>query len=325
MSLRRDEAGSFLVVEAILVAVIILTAILFFTSVQRPQAATEARGVDLGQVATDTLSILQRRNFGGVSPADPEDWVTKVLGGDSSKATTVDDFVAQVLPAGTKHFIRLSNGVGTLDLLPTSSPGLPRGARAAEAPFFPHWKAFNASLPSALVQFVTPGQPVASGTVAYDFTSATGAIHCIKSPAAASAGPRAAWASATYWEAQPGIIPTWAMYGVWQGWAGNDCTGATSYIAVVPPGSHAVTDGSVAAGSLTTLNSATAGFTQADLGRLVVAAPNIPVGTVITQVISATQVTLSKTATAGSSLAVTFAPINASPMYGLQLVVWFGA
>ncbi|HUR62056.1 MAG TPA: hypothetical protein VM286_06800 [Candidatus Thermoplasmatota archaeon] len=320
--MRREEAGSFLVVEAILVAVIILTAILFFTSVQRPTAGSEARGVDLGQVATDTLGILQRRNFTGGSSPDVEEWVTKVLGGDAAKAALVDDFVGQVLPIGSRHYVRLSNGVGSIDLLPTSSPGLPRGARAAEVPFFPHWRAFNASLPSSISLFVSPGQPVDAATVPYQFTAA-GSQPCIQSPTGSSAGPKGPWASATYWKASPGTIPAWAMYGVWKGFANADCTGTATYLAVTLPGAHALTDGVVLAGSLTTLTSASAPFTQGDVGRLVLGT-GFAAGTVITQVTSTTA-TLSKAAVAGTALSATLAPGNAYPLYGLQLVVWFGA
>src|SRR5687767_2555861 len=76
-----DDRGSFMVLEAILVALLVLTAILFLTSVQRPSTGTDQGGLDLAQVSADTLSILRVRTFNG----DPFDtWVTKLALGDSA-------------------------------------------------------------------------------------------------------------------------------------------------------------------------------------------------------------------------------------------------
>ena len=282
MSLRQDEAGSFLVVEAILVAVLILTAILFFTSVQRPLAGSEERGIDLGQVATDSLGILQRRDFGDTAPTDPEGWVAKVVGGDTAKAQNVDDFVSQVLPAGTKHFVRLSNGIGTLNLLPTTSPGLPRGARAAEIPLFTHWQPGASNpLPTAAASYIVPGMPVASGTTAYSFTDPASLVKCIKGPNGSTVGPSgAAWASSTYWQKTLGQVPAWALYGVWQGYS-IDCTTAQGSIAVTLPG--ATTLASTLASSTTVSCTGAGDCVQSMVGRLVFGT-GIPAGAYVTAV-----------------------------------------
>src|SRR5688572_11526763 len=120
LRLRRlgdDERGSFMVLEAILVALLVLTAILFITSVQRPSTGADQGGLDLGQVAADTLSILQVRSFNG----DAFDtWITDLAQGDSATgclataptevacptATAIDDFLGEVLPTGTRYSLR---------------------------------------------------------------------------------------------------------------------------------------------------------------------------------------------------------------------------
>ncbi|MEA3203800.1 MAG: hypothetical protein QOI63_1479 [Thermoplasmata archaeon] len=396
-------------------AVLVLTAILFFTSVQRPTSGSESRGQDLGQVATDTLGILQRRQFTVLQdaacpaatppavPLDLEGWATRVLQGDCNTAATVDRFLDDILPGGAHHLLRLSNGVGSLVLLPTPAhdPGTPQGARAAQLPFFPHWGSFNANLPngaSAAAQFASAGAAVAAGTVPDQFTDSAAAITCIQSPDGSTTGPGGtAWDSATYWSAVRGTVPTWALAGVWK--AGTTttngaCTGTISYLAVALSGSRAAAGLGTTSGSAV-VSGATAVFTKADVGTVLVAAgvpagatvttvgrtigdgaitfvsPNtflnsvtaaftandvgapvsgngIPAGTTISAFNSATKVTLSsaatvaagltvsiaspyqatldKTATAtASGLAGTLFPSPVYPLYGLQLVVWFGA
>lgn len=372
-----------LVVEAILVAILVLTAVLFFTSVQRPTAGAESQGVDLGQVATDTLGILQRRAF--TSPAvkgDPEDWVTKVLGGDTAAASTVDDFVTQVLPTGAKHVVRLSNGVGTVGLLPTASPGLPRGARAAEIPLFPHWQAFAGQV---VADVGSPGQGLtaAANPTLARFTDPTD-IRCIKAPYSLTATATSLWQTATAltgtltsgsatvtglsstaaleagMRAQgtnipagttvsavasstsvtlsaaatgsgstsvsfiPERVPKGAVYGTWAGYTDVGCSAGAVYAAVVLPGARVVP-------SLTwttatrTLTAASATFSSSDIGTLVVGT-GMAGGAVITAYNSTTAVTLSvKPTAAGTATSLVFAPNPTYPVYGLQLVVWFGA
>src|SRR5687767_2213173 len=62
--LGDDDRGAFLVFEAVMSAVLIFTAILFFTGVGRPTDAAEPGGIDLGQNAADILAILKSREFG---------------------------------------------------------------------------------------------------------------------------------------------------------------------------------------------------------------------------------------------------------------------
>lgn len=327
-SFHRDDGGAFLVVEAILVAVLVLTAVLFFTSVQRPQAASEARGVDLGQVATDTLGILQRRAFTNATTGDPEGWVTKVLRGDTATAELVDDFLDQVLPTGAKHTVRLSNGVGAIGLLPTASPGEPRGARAAEVPLFPHWQVYAGK---NATDAVVPGQQVFSGG-AFGFTQ-PGTTQCIRAPypsATATVGSQVGPGNVDWtalWQGQAAgeeRVPTGIPYGTWVGYPNADCSGAATYVAVVLPGVRTV-GGLTWTNATNTLTAAVPSFSEGDVGRLVVGA-GIPAGTTVALFTSDTVVVLStRPSVAGTNAQLALASDPTYPMYGLQLVVWFGA
>lgn len=164
-----DERGSFVVLEAILVALLVLTAILFFTSVQRPSTGTDQGGLDLGQVAADTLSILEVRTFtvtnGTSALKDLEDWVTNATRYDTtgnSTSAAVEEFLEEVLPTGSRYAVRLDNGVSNLTLLPAGGAGEPHGARAAQVLLFPSWSAHRNDTATALTPLVTvsPGEVV---------------------------------------------------------------------------------------------------------------------------------------------------------------------
>ncbi|MEA3144262.1 MAG: hypothetical protein QOG31_1586 [Thermoplasmata archaeon] len=289
-----DEGGAFPVVEAILVAVLVLTAILFFTSVQRPTKGAESRGQDLGQVATDTIGILQRRTFTvladptncpGVTPPagalDFEAWVTQVMQGECTTARSVDAFLDDVLPAGSHHQLRLANGADDLVLLPppTKDPGTPQGARAAQLPFFPHWQAFAASTATDL------GAPTQGLTAAGDPVLARFAdqldIKCVKAPYDKPAGTPAV--DGRY---APGGVP-WAA--VWQSQA----------LAASMPGAH--TSGSKVVTGLATTSGLAPGMRVQGTG--ITGAP----ATTIATVDSATQVTLSANAAATGTTTLLFA------------------
>ncbi|MCA1820073.1 MAG: hypothetical protein LC620_08525, partial [Halobacteriales archaeon] len=97
-----DESGAMAVLEAILVALLVLTAILFVSNVQRPLVGAEAGGVDLGRLSAQTLDLLQRQNFTDVNGnvLSFEEWVNHPLDGDNATAATIEDYLRQVLPQG---------------------------------------------------------------------------------------------------------------------------------------------------------------------------------------------------------------------------------
>ncbi|HEX2065942.1 MAG TPA: hypothetical protein VHI93_03935, partial [Candidatus Thermoplasmatota archaeon] len=118
-------------------------------------------------------------------------------------------------------------------------------------------------------------------------------------------------------------VPAGIPYGVWAGYTDAACTANAAYAAVVLAGARTV------AGTWTdasrTLTGAAGSFSAGDVGRLVVG-PGIPGGTTVAAVNSTSEVTLSARPTAAATAAsCTLAPDPTHALYGLQLVVWFGA
>lgn len=228
-SLRRDDHGAFPVVEAILVAVLVMTAIIFFTSVQRPSNAAEEGGIDLSQSAADTLALLKAKEFGirsspatldtdgnGVTddnerPHTGDDlvfdqWFTNLVAGDATTRIKVDDFLSEIIPTGADYALRLSNGVDTLTLLPdTLRP--PIGARSSEVGVMPAWGTYVGASASATVSATdvddgaAPGQPLSSSAnpLLVRFTNpnaVSSPITCIRAPTGYGNGPGGAtWLS----------------------------------------------------------------------------------------------------------------------------------
>jgi hypothetical protein len=358
-TLGGDDAGSFPVLEAILVAVLVLTAILFFTSVQRPSRGSEQGGIDLAKISADTLQILRTRTFSGQSM---EGWVTNVTAGDTTTATSVNDFLRQVLPAGARYSLRLDNGVSTLQILPYGATETPFEGRASEILFLPNWHTYSNSTSTVTV---TPGQIVAATTTCTSATTAavdclvrSGTFLCYESPMASLAtrdganglttdGVADTWLSKWQSVLQTGRtttngkdnatavgsgnqqVPFDLPLGRWQlstaVAVSGHCTGPTVvYVNVVPPGLRMVADGSTTSSSVT-VNSATGAFTAADIGRTV-SGSGIPAGDRIATVVSSTQVTLATAATAtATGVTLTITPGSTFTPYGLELVVWFGA
>jgi len=225
------------VLEAILVAMLVLTAILFVSNVQRPMLGSESGGVDLQALATQTLSLVQRHNFTDSRGASFgfETWLNRTMAGNLTNAELGSDYLGQVLPQGTKHLLLLSNGHGTMRLAPVVDPGTPRNARAAEAPFFPHWTKFRANAtPAVNAALGHPGQNVTLGhPVLGNFTNPASTVACIKAPNNSTAGPLGqTWLA--YWRENPNHVPDGALYGVWAGYTDASCTTGPVYARVAP-------------------------------------------------------------------------------------------
>lgn len=355
LRLRHDDAGVFPVVEAILVAVLVMTAIIFFTSVQRPTTAAEEGGIDLGQVAADTLQLMQSSVQGTETF---EGWATNLTQGESATAATVHEYLVGasgdgVLPKGVRYQLRLDNGVSSIPLLPPGGAEAPRGARAADVTVMPNWATYRNERADWVM---APGEVFAAGDPRLPLVDTSTTYRCLRDPTGSrtlvdlgdsgavadnwidSASPLAAgshWkatppvdgalTSPVLWKSKQNQVPLDVPLGTWAAYTSTDCSdGAPVYFQVVPPGNGArrVTD-AVTTG--VTLTSATAGFTSADIGRLVGSA-NVPAGTRIVTVNSATSVTLTtgNTTTAGTAPA-TFGLVSPFMPYTLQLVVWFGA
>ena len=221
----------FPVIEAVLVAIIILTAILFFTSVQRPTTAADSGGLDLGRMSADTLRILSTRTFEG---KDLETWVTDVVGGNSTTAATVDAFLREVLDDSLAYSLRVTNGVGELQILPLDPSSQPHLARAAQMPFFPNWTAFADEGPGTMA---SPGQNVSSGPFASWISDAA----CIESPTGSDAAPAdSTWAER--WADSDPVVPAGSLYGTWAAYTDAGCSAGATYATIVRPGCEASAD-----------------------------------------------------------------------------------
>jgi hypothetical protein len=174
----RDEAAAIQVFEAIIVAVLILTAVLFFTSLQRPTQAQDSGGIDLGVLASDVLQVLTQTTFDdpanetanpAACPSDPapepddqlllEEWIDRIMTGGTcgaAVAADVDTFMNNVLGSGLRYAIRLDNGYEPLQLLPYQKSVVPLAARAATTYVLEDWD-FNAGQTAIDVR---PGGPV---------------------------------------------------------------------------------------------------------------------------------------------------------------------
>ena len=76
---RDDEAAVFQVVEAILVAVLVASTLVFFALVQKPTAAPTSPGLDLARVAGDALAILQGDDPGNATTDNLQSSVAVLL------------------------------------------------------------------------------------------------------------------------------------------------------------------------------------------------------------------------------------------------------
>lgn len=230
--LLSEEEGAFPVLEAVLVAILILSTVLFFTSLQRPTTATDEGGIDLNRLSADTLAILQTKTFAGCGATRGlEQWVGATLNGTQCVADEVESFLQEVLPPGSQFLVRLDNGVEPLVLVPYGSDEAPRAARAAATYVTPSWL-FNAKKLGA--QVVVPGQELdVTDTNATALTDP--ATLCIKGPSGSEFGPGGVtWRS--IWQPSPAQspprVPATVPYGGWIGYTDANCSSGPTRVVV---------------------------------------------------------------------------------------------
>ncbi len=208
-----DDEAAFPVLEAVLVAILVLTAVLFFTSFGRPTAATDEGGIDLGRYAADALAVMGRHSFDDPtgSPLTEEGWLTLLVQGNTAMAGEVEAYLGEILPPGTRFALRLDNGVEPLHLVPQGVEDAPRAARAAETYIAPDWRARPGPFAQP-VQQVHPGQEItaapANATAFRDLTPGG----CVEAPDGSASGPAGPWLSVWRGSAQ---VPSAVPYGVW--------------------------------------------------------------------------------------------------------------
>ncbi len=176
MSFARDDDGAFHAFEAVLVAILITTAILYVTATATPPLETTGSGVDVNEIAETMLDDLDR-----FSP-DLEGRIELALAGDSSDLEADMIPVLQKFP-GFRYALRLDNGVGTLQIAPSGGGTLvtPRGAGGASMVILPN---LTVDAPSAVRSFGL-GDSVASDATPLDFEGWVD----LESPAGSKLGP----------------------------------------------------------------------------------------------------------------------------------------
>ncbi|MEK6986074.1 MAG: hypothetical protein AABX89_06810 [Candidatus Thermoplasmatota archaeon] len=121
----RDERGAIQAFEAVLAAILILSALILFSLVQRPATPAASTGLDLQQVAADALAVLGASGSSAVGDA-----VANALRNNDTPLRTSFD---GSLPSTVRWKASLSNGFGSLTLA-SSDPGVfstPRSAQGA--------------------------------------------------------------------------------------------------------------------------------------------------------------------------------------------------
>lgn len=217
------------VFEAILVAILVFTAMLFVTSIQKPTLGRGATGIDLNTLAADTLDNLAEKNFKHPSTSENlvlEDWVRLALEDDGDVESLVHDYMKDVLGAGHRYKLTLENGYGAFELLPPDESITPRGGGAAQSFLFPNWTIHQSETPNATA-IVFPGE-------ALDFSAWTTLTSPTNTTVAPDGGTWLAW-----WDAKEsgtpdkGHVPAEVLYGTWKYDDGGACP---CYVHVALPG-----------------------------------------------------------------------------------------
>lgn len=136
MTRRDEEAAVFQVVEAILVAVLIASTLVFFALVQKPTPAPSSPGLDLARVAGDALSILQGDRPGNATTDKLQSSVAVLLPACTctTEKAALRSQVDAVMPDGLRFLVRMSDDEGAVSVYgPTDVATEPRNAQGAIA------------------------------------------------------------------------------------------------------------------------------------------------------------------------------------------------
>ncbi|MGB1586531.1 MAG: hypothetical protein ACPHID_05760 [Thermoplasmatota archaeon] len=203
----NDDEGFIHVFEALIVGVLIITAILFMTSLSGPSQSESTGGLDLGRISADTLQILEARAADSPGYTNRlDELVSEALQGDSAEA---EAFLGDVLPSGTRFLLRLDNGVEPLTLLPTGGgiANAPRNAQGAEVFYFPDWTV-HVTDPDPASEAARPGEALTTFTAGSGLTAPDG------STTAPGGGTWSAWWLAH--DASGRTVPPDVPYGLWE-------------------------------------------------------------------------------------------------------------
>lgn len=212
-----DDDGVMHVFEALLVGVLVLTAILFMTALSAPSQSESSGGLDLARIAADTLDILEGRDAecDADDPTPPgacttlyehrlEEIVSLAMEGKHDEA---ESFLREVLPSGTRFLLRLDNGVEPMTLMPTGAglSAIPRNAQGAETFLLPDWST-HAADPDPATAFYRHGDAV-------NFAGWT-----LTAPNGATTAPNGASWNAWWTSLEPAQdrIPSSVPFGLWE-------------------------------------------------------------------------------------------------------------
>lgn len=229
-ALRDDDAGIGMVIEAVIVAVIVLSALIFVALLRHGDSASFADTGDSQRVAQGLASALAQKSALTCN-LEIEQWVSQAINGTDCGVSANIAASSTLVPRGAFWIVRLDNGQDTLPLLPLglANRAQPTNARVAETYFVPNWRAFNGS---AATVSATLGATV----------STLGATS-LASPTGSCVGPSGAtWLSLFGGASAAATVPANAPLGKWRASAAG-CGGVGTTIQVtsaqLPAGSNA--------------------------------------------------------------------------------------
>lgn len=248
--MRRNDDAAIPVLEAIIAAVLMLSVVLLASRLpNRDPAAAPASS--LGATADGLAISVAAMEVGGVGATswDPaeEGWLDALMRGDSVTAAAAQDNIEALLPPDLGYTLRLSNGEGTLDLLPWGRMAAPpEGSTTGSATVYPNWTGLGTVFTP--LQDYLPGDPLDSS-----------AWTCLKAPsqqepstlglAANGLGPSGMdWID--IWHADDAAhVPAHVPFGGYAAYTGTvsdpaTCAGGTlvQQLRVLPPGDPGTSD-----------------------------------------------------------------------------------
>ena len=118
---RPEDEGAIQVVEAILVAILVAGALIFFALAQRPSLPPGQQPSDLAGSAQDALRVMQ-----GPAPGTASDELTAQVRGllsGTADRTLLAAKITSLLPDGLQFSLRTDNGTGSVERLNSSVSG----------------------------------------------------------------------------------------------------------------------------------------------------------------------------------------------------------
>lgn len=137
MGFRDDDSGAFQAFEAVLVAILVTTSILFVVATTNPVLETTGTGIDPNDTASDLMARIDTIHL--------ETQVEELVHPDGSTTPELVQRLETLTAAQPelRYVLRLDNGFGALQLYPSLNAefSTPRNAGTATSYVFPTWSA----------------------------------------------------------------------------------------------------------------------------------------------------------------------------------------